>query len=96
MMLFECMDRFGRGRRLTGVIAQTAGSTFFVAVPLSVHAGPKRGLMLGCRSRSRSARYIQLYYGVWPQRKNLCDVAVEARIDCEILSFNHFVHSFAL
>lgn len=32
----------------------------------------------------------------WPQRKNLHDLAAEAKIDCEILSFNDFDQSFAL
>jgi len=32
----------------------------------------------------------------WPQRKNLCQVAREAKVECEILSFDEFVASFVL
>jgi hypothetical protein len=32
----------------------------------------------------------------WPQRKELREVATEAKIDCEILSFNEFALSFAV
>jgi hypothetical protein len=32
----------------------------------------------------------------WAQRKELCEIAAEAKIDCAVLSFEEFSRSFAL